>query len=58
MKYDWRFTALFILIGIIFAITPFVRTLTNPLLWLAALIFLGLGIYRIVKALLNKRSGS
>ena len=50
MKYDWRMTVLFILTGILFAITPFVKTLTNPLLWLAALIFLGLGVYRLVKA--------
>ena len=51
MKYDWRMTVLIFVTGIIFAITPFVRTLTNPLLWLSALIFLGLGIYRLVKPL-------
>jgi len=50
MKNDRRMTILFILIGIIFAITPFVKTLTNPLLWLTALVFLGLGVYRLVKA--------
>jgi hypothetical protein len=50
MKNDGRMTVLFILIGIIFAITPFVKTLTNPLLWLTALIFLGLGVDRLVKA--------
>jgi hypothetical protein len=49
MKNDRRLTALIILIGIIFAITPFVKTLTNPLLWLTAVIFLGLGVYRLVK---------
>jgi hypothetical protein len=53
MKNDWRLTVLYILIGIIFAITPFFRTLTNPLLWLAALIFLGLGVYRLVKSLMK-----
>jgi len=40
---------LFNLTGILFAITPLVKTLTNPLLWLAALIFLGLGGYRLVR---------
>jgi hypothetical protein len=50
MKYDRRLTVLYILIGLLFAITPFVKTLTNPLLWLTALIFLGLGVYRLVKA--------
>jgi len=48
MKKDLRLTLLYILVGIIFAITPFIRTLTNPLLWLTALIFLGLGIYRLL----------
>ena len=51
MKYDWRMTVLILVTGIIFAIAPFVGTLTNPLLWLAALIFLGLGIYRLVMTL-------
>jgi hypothetical protein len=51
MKYDWRVTILILLAGILFAITPFVKTLTNPLLWLAALIFLGLGVYRLVRSL-------
>jgi hypothetical protein len=50
MKNDWRLTALYILIGVIFAVTPFVKTLANPLLWLTALIFLGLGVYRLVKS--------
>ena len=49
MKKDWRLTVFYILIGIIFALTPFIRTLTNPLLWLTAFIFLGLGFYRLVK---------
>ena len=53
MKYDWRMTVLLLVTGILFAITPFVKTLTNPLLWLAALIFLGLGIYRLVKPLIK-----
>ena len=53
MKYDWRMTVLLLVTGILFAITPFVKTLTNPLLWLAALIFLGLGIYRLVKLLIK-----
>ena len=53
MKYDWRMTALYILTGIIFAVTPFFRTWSNPLLWLCALIFLGLGIYRLVKPLMK-----
>ena len=51
MQNNWRMAVLFILIGILFAITPFVGTLSNPLLWLTALVFLVLGIYRIVKAL-------
>ena len=49
MKKDWRMTVLYIMIGILFAITPFFKALTNPLLWLTALIFLGLGVYRLVK---------
>jgi hypothetical protein len=49
MKNDRRAAILYILIAILFAVTPFVGTLTNPLLWLTALIFLGLGIYRLVK---------
>ena len=49
MKNDGRMTVLYILIGILFAITPFFKTLTNPLLWLTALIFLGLGVYRLVR---------
>ena len=49
MNKDLRLPLLYILIGIIFAVTPFVKTLTNPLLWLAALIFLGLGIYRLLR---------
>jgi len=49
MKQAWHMPALYILIGIIFAFTPFIGTLTNPLLWLTALIFLGLGGYRLVK---------
>jgi hypothetical protein len=53
MKYDWRMTVLLLVTGILFAITPFVKTLSNPLLWLAALIFLGLGIYRLVKPLMK-----
>ena len=53
MKYDWRMTVLLLVTGILFAITLFVKTLSNPLLWLAALIFLGLGIYRLVKHLMN-----
>jgi hypothetical protein len=53
MKHAWRMPALYILIGILFAITPFIRTLTNPLLWLTALIFLGLGIYGLVKPLMK-----
>jgi hypothetical protein len=47
----YRFMAVFIiLIAIIFAITPFVGSLSNPMLWLAALIFLGLGIYLLVRS--------
>ena len=53
MKYDWRMTVLLLITGILFAITQFVKTLSNPLLWLAALIFLGLGIYRLVKPLIK-----
>jgi len=50
MKNDWRMALLYIVIAIIFAITPFVGTLSNPLIWLAAVVFLGLGTYRLVKA--------
>jgi FtsH-binding integral membrane protein len=49
MKNDRRMAVLYILIAIIFAIVPFVGTLSNQLAWLAALIFLGLGIYRLSK---------
>jgi putative Mn2+ efflux pump MntP len=49
MKNDWHMPVLFILIGIIFAITPFVGTLSNPMLWLAAAIFLFLGLWQLVK---------
>ena len=48
MKNGRSLAILFILIGIIFAITPFVGTISNQMVWLAALIFLGLGIYSLV----------
>ena len=53
MKKDWRLSALYILIAILFAIAAIFKTLTTPLLWLAALIFLGLGVYRLVKPLMQ-----
>ena len=48
MKYDWRMTVLYLVTGMLFAITLFVRTISTPLLLLTALIFLGLGLYRLV----------
>jgi hypothetical protein len=53
MKKDWRLTALYILIAILFALAAIFKTLPTPLLWLVALIFLGLGIYRLVKPLMK-----
>ena len=48
MKYDWRMTVLYLVTGILFAITLFVRTISTPLLLLTALIYLGMGLYRLV----------
>jgi hypothetical protein len=53
MKKDWRLTVLYIVIAILFAMAAIYKTLTTPLLWLTALIFLGLGIYRLVKPLMK-----
>jgi hypothetical protein len=51
MKYDWRMTTLYLVTGIIFTCAIFFRTVSTPLLLLAALVFLGLGIYRLVMTL-------
>ena len=50
MNNDRRMALLYILIAIVFAITPFIGTLSNPMVWLAALIFLALGGYHLIKA--------
>jgi hypothetical protein len=49
MKKDWRLTVLYIVVAILFALAAIFKTLPTPLLWLAALIFLGWGVYRLLK---------
>ena len=50
MKKDRFMAVVYILIAVIFAAAPAIGTVSNPLIWLAVLIFLGMGIHRLVRA--------
>jgi hypothetical protein len=54
MKKDRLIAIFYILLAIVFALGPIMGTLSNQMVWLAALIFLGLGIYQLSKSFKKK----
>jgi hypothetical protein len=49
MTRDRWMAVIFILLGLLFALAPFIGTLSNQMVWLAALIFVGGGLYLFVR---------
>ena len=50
MTRDRGIAVIFILLGLLFAIAPLIGNLSNLMIWLAALIFLGGGLYLLVRS--------